>query len=162
MSSANAINQRMRLEEVNRALTYFVYEDVAPAAVLDKRESDGQVQYLVKWRDGSDDSWVPESMTSEEVRQDYEAGLEYAEAISVSAVRGRGMAKEYLVKWADGAEDSWESEDHVAKNLITDFERQRRQKSSANGTASEKSSAPAGKADSAKQAVVAQIDSYLD
>jgi hypothetical protein len=67
MTSASAIKQRMRLEEVNKALTYFTYEDVAPAAVLASRKVEGQKQYLVQWRDDSEDSWVAEEFVSAEV-----------------------------------------------------------------------------------------------
>ena len=57
--------------QVAKALTYFVYEDVAPAAVLRKRKpaigEEGPVMYLVRWRDGSEDSWLPEDFLSNEV-----------------------------------------------------------------------------------------------
>ena len=52
---------------MNKALTYFTYEDVAPAAVLSHRKVGGKTQYLVAWRDDAEDSWVPEDMVSEEV-----------------------------------------------------------------------------------------------
>lgn len=67
MSSASAIKQRMRLEEVSKAVTYFSYEDVAPAAVLALRKVEGQKQYLVQWRDDFEDSWVAEEFMSAEV-----------------------------------------------------------------------------------------------
>jgi signal recognition particle 43 kDa protein len=71
MNTAAAIQQRTRLEEVSKSLTYHVYEDVAPAAVLAKKGgSDGGhgAMYLVRWRDGSEDSWVPKDFLSTEVR----------------------------------------------------------------------------------------------
>lgn len=50
---------------------YFEYEDVAPAAVLRKRNpaigEEGPVMYLVRWRDGSEDSWLPADFLSSEV-----------------------------------------------------------------------------------------------
>ena len=68
MTGAAAGAQRMRLEEVNKSLIYFEYEDVAPAALLNKRTVDGAVQYLVSWRDDVEDSWVPAALISEEVQ----------------------------------------------------------------------------------------------
>ena len=68
MKSASAIQNRMRLEEVSKALVYFTYEDVAPAAVLADRKVGGQTQYLIAWRDGAEDAWVPADFVSEEVR----------------------------------------------------------------------------------------------
>lgn len=67
MTSAAAAPQRMRLEEVSKALIYFEYEDVAPAAVLDSRTVDGNLEYLVQWRDAVEDSWVPVHHVSDEV-----------------------------------------------------------------------------------------------
>lgn len=58
--------------QVAKALTYFQFEDVAPAAVLRKRTpavgDDSPVMYLISWRDDSPDSWVPEEFVSDEVR----------------------------------------------------------------------------------------------
>lgn len=58
--------------QVSKALMYFLYEDVAPAAVLRKRKpaigEDGPTMYLVRFRDGSEDSWLPAEFLSEEVR----------------------------------------------------------------------------------------------
>jgi hypothetical protein len=56
--------------QVNKALTYYAYEDVAPAAVLDSRKVAGETQYLVAWRDDAEDSWVPAEHVSEEVRNE--------------------------------------------------------------------------------------------
>jgi hypothetical protein len=200
-SIVQAISQRMRLEEVNKALTYYAYEDVAPAAVLDRRRVAGAVQYLVAWRDGAEDAWVGAEFVSEEVRaraccalsmwvfaggggmqssecsraqaaavqgspaaarlrsckrcalpsravdaivpliasspgeanaahapvqvvQDYEKGLEYADAVRIKGVRRAGDAKEYLIQWADGAPDSWESEDDITRALVTAYEQE--------------------------------------
>lgn len=57
--------------QVAKALTYFLYEDVAPAAVLRKRKpaigEDGPTMYLVRWRDGAEDSWLPADSLSSEV-----------------------------------------------------------------------------------------------
>lgn len=68
MSTASAITQRMRLEEVSKALTYFTFEDVAPAAILDTRSVEGERQYLVQWSDDADDEWVPAAFVSPDVR----------------------------------------------------------------------------------------------
>jgi hypothetical protein len=58
--------------QVSKALTYFLYEDVAPAAVLRKRApaigEDGPTMFLVRWRDGAEDSWLPEDSLSDEAR----------------------------------------------------------------------------------------------
>jgi signal recognition particle 43 kDa protein len=67
MTSAAAAPQRMRLEEVNKALIYFEFEDVAPAALLDRRTVDGNIEYLVQWRDDVEDTWVPAHLISDEV-----------------------------------------------------------------------------------------------
>ena len=55
--------------------------------------------------------------------QDYEAGIEYAEAERITAARVKGDAKEYLVQWADGKAASWESEDNVRQAMVLAFER---------------------------------------
>lgn len=65
--------QRCRVRvQVAKALTYFQYEDVVPAAVLRKRTpavgDDSPTMYLIRWRDDVPDSWVPEEFVSDEVR----------------------------------------------------------------------------------------------
>ena len=67
--STQQMSNRIRLEEVSNAITFHMFEDVAPRAVLESRGlEDGSVQYLVSWTDGADDSWVEKSMLSAEVR----------------------------------------------------------------------------------------------
>lgn len=54
---------------------YHLYEDVAPAAVLRKRKpaigDDGPTMYLVRYRDGTEDSWLPAEFLSAEVSSLY-------------------------------------------------------------------------------------------
>lgn len=61
-----------------------------------------------------------------QVVQDYEAGIEYAEAERITAARVKGDAKEYLVQWADGKAASWESEDNVRQAMVLAFEKESR------------------------------------
>jgi signal recognition particle protein len=65
--------------------------------------------------------WVPEKYVSEEVAQDWEDGLEYAEADRVIDVRNKGDSRSYLVRWCDGKE-TWEPEEHVSGDLVFVFE----------------------------------------
>jgi hypothetical protein len=58
-----------------------------------------------------------------QVVQDFEAGVEYAEAVEILESRRKGDAKEYLIRWADGIPDSWESEDNVRQSMVLAFER---------------------------------------
>eukprot|EP00892_Ulva_mutabilis_P008942 jgi/Ulvmu1/641/UM010_0011.1 len=136
MKSATLMQQRLRLESVAKALTYFQYEDVVPAAVLRKRVpavgEEGPVMYLISWRDDAPDSWVPEEFVSDEVKEDFEAGLEYAQASEILDSRDveDNCGREYLVRWADGAADSWEDEDNVVASLVQAYEAGRRRGSS--------------------------------
>ena len=61
-----------------------------------------------------------------QVVQDFESGLEYAEAVTLKDMRRQGCSKEYLVEWADSSPDTWESEDNITRTLVSQFERQRR------------------------------------
>lgn len=61
-----------------------------------------------------------------QVVQDFEAGLEYAEAVLLKDSRRKGDSKEYLVQWSDGAADSWEGEDNITRALVSAFERERK------------------------------------
>ena len=77
----------------------------------------------VRFADDPDDPvWVPARYVSPEVVQDFEGGLEYAEAAEVVDVRNRGDSRAYLVRWGDGAPDSWEPEEHVSGDLVAAFE----------------------------------------
>jgi len=69
LPNAAAMAQRMKLEEVARALTFHAFEDVLPRGVAGKRVTEaGEEQYLVQWVDGAEDCWVPREQLSEEVR----------------------------------------------------------------------------------------------
>lgn len=132
MTSANAIQNRMRLESVAKALMYHLYEDVAPAAVLRKRKpaigDDGPTMYLVRYRDGTEDSWLPAEFLSAEVIEDFENGMEYAEAECILDVRDAAdCEREYLVRWKDGQADSWESEDCISSAIVSAFEAERKE-----------------------------------
>jgi hypothetical protein len=61
-----------------------------------------------------------------QVVQDFEAGLEYAEAALLKDSRKKGDSKEYLVQWLDGAADSWEVEDNITRALVSAFENERK------------------------------------
>ena len=62
-----------------------------------------------------------------QVIQDFENGLQYAEAESILDVRDApDCGREYLVRWADGAADSWEGEDGISSTLVVAFEKERK------------------------------------
>lgn len=62
-----------------------------------------------------------------QVIEDFENGLEYAEAESILDVReAADCAREYFVRWSDGADDSWESEDSISSALVASFEAERK------------------------------------
>jgi hypothetical protein len=68
------------------------------------------------------------------VIEDFENGLQYAEAECIRDVRETDdCGREYLVQWVDGAPDSWESEDSISSALVTAFETERRQGAAGNG-----------------------------
>lgn len=56
------LSRRMALENCGAMLTDILYEDVEPAAILEVRaaseEGSEDREYLVRWTDDIDDSWV--------------------------------------------------------------------------------------------------------
>jgi hypothetical protein len=63
-----------------------------------------------------------------QVIEDFENGLQYAEAERILDVReAADCGREYHVRWSDGAPDSWESEDHVSSALVLAFEKERKE-----------------------------------
>ena len=126
--SPMAMARRVALEDVLKVLTDNLFEDVEPAAILDSRLSEGsesEHEYLVKFYDTKESVWVSEKYVSEEVVEDFNGGLEYAEAESVIGVRNRGDSRTYLVRWQDDYPDSWEPEEHVSADLVRIFEESR-------------------------------------
>lgn len=120
--------RRLALEEVLKCLTDNLFEDVLPEAILDCRDvvddkgkSVGVKEYLVKFADCDEAIWVPERYVSEEVAQDYEDGLEYAEADKIVDRRNKGDSRSYLVAYSDGT-TSWAPEEWVSPDLIYVFE----------------------------------------
>jgi signal recognition particle protein len=55
---------------------------------------------------------------SDEVIEDFQAGLKYAEADEILDVRNRGDSRTYLIKWRDDFPSSWEPEENVSPDLI--------------------------------------------
>lgn len=132
INNPSAVPRRVALEEVLKVLTDNLFEDVEPVAVLDSRfpeaEKDGVVkekEYLVKFADEEEPQWVASKYVSQEVVEDYESGLEYAQAEGIVDVRNRGDTRTYLVRWQDGYPDSWEPEENVSSDLIKNFEEER-------------------------------------
>ncbi len=109
-------------------LTWQLFEDVLPEAVLDCRDavdeegkSAGFEEYLVKFEDCDEAIWVPERYVSEEVVQDYAEGLTYDVAEKVLDHRNRGDSRSYKVLWMDG-KSSWAPEEWVSPDLIYVYE----------------------------------------
>jgi signal recognition particle protein len=104
-----------------------VFEDVAVEKILDKRtDGKGVTEFLVKWSDGSEDSWEPAVNIGEDLVKDYEEGLEYGIAeriLEKRYVEGEGKP-EYLVQWADSPENTWEPAENIADEIIAEFESQ--------------------------------------
>ena len=127
------VPRRMAVEDVLKVLTDNLFEDVEPSAVLDVRTPDDEEgnklpyrEFLIKYADEEEPEWVPEKYVSDEVIEDYESGLEYAEAACIVDVRNRGDSRTYLVRWGDGYPDSWEDEEHVSPDIIKIFEESRK------------------------------------
>ncbi|KAG7668790.1 hypothetical protein Ndes2526B_g00491 [Nannochloris sp. 'desiccata'] len=127
------VPRRMAVEDVLKVLTDNLFEDLEPAAVLETRIPENEEgiklqhrEFLIKFSDEEEPVWMHEKYVSEEVIQDYESGLEYAEAESIVDVRNRGDSRTYLLRWGDGYPDSWEDEENVSLDLIKIFEESRK------------------------------------
>ncbi|GBG69960.1 hypothetical protein CBR_g4787 [Chara braunii] len=115
--------RRIALDQVVRALDEAIFEDVQVEQVLEKRiDGDGVVEYLVRWSDDSEDSWISAEDVGEDLIKDFESGLEYAVAEEVLDKRESDGRVEYLVKWADDDENTWEPAGNVSAEVIAEFE----------------------------------------
>ncbi|KAL2643964.1 hypothetical protein R1flu_011551 [Riccia fluitans] len=113
--------RRIALDQVVKALDEAMFETVEVEQILEKRTGeDGVAEYLVKWSDDSEDSWVQASDIGEDLLKDYEEGLEYAIVDKVLMKRLLDGKVEYLVKWSDEKE-TWEPEDNVSPEVIAEF-----------------------------------------
>ncbi|KAL4852722.1 Signal recognition particle protein [Chlorella vulgaris] len=92
-------------------------EEAAAAPVGEPR-----TEWLVKFADEDEPVWVDARYVSSEVVDDFEQGLEYADAECVLEMRQRGTMRKYLVRWGDGYPDTWEPEEHVSPDLIALWE----------------------------------------
>lgn len=121
------LGRRTMLEDVAGVLTENLYEEVEPVAVTDARLSDGGREFLVKFPDAEEDSWVNSKYVAEDLVADFDAGLEYAEAECLLDVQHRGDSRQYLVRWQDDYPDSWEDEESVSPDIIALWEQQQQQ-----------------------------------
>ncbi|KAK9828851.1 hypothetical protein WJX72_002407 [[Myrmecia] bisecta] len=123
------LGRRMALEDVAGCLTENLFEDVEPIQILDARTTDnGTREFLVQWPDGVEDSWVAEKFVAEDVIEDYDEGLEYANAECILDVRQKGDQRTYLVRWQDDCDDTWEPEENVSPDIIALWEEQQQSK----------------------------------
>jgi len=107
------------LDNVAKLLEDSVYEELAPVSILDKRERQGKVEYLVHWGDDQEDSWVREKLVGDGIVEAYESGLEYAEAESLLDKRiEEDGSVSFLVNWVDESEPSWEPKELVDPALV--------------------------------------------
>ncbi|CAM6119090.1 unnamed protein product [Calypogeia fissa] len=117
--------RRLALDQVVKALDEVMYETVEVEQVLDKRLGDTeQLEYLVKWSDNSENSWVPATDIGEDLIKDYEDGLEYGIVEQVLDKRETEGKVEYFVKWSDGQE-TWESEKNVGEEVVAEYNNSR-------------------------------------
>lgn len=123
LDNPSTLSRRMALERVINTLTDDIYETLEPVAILDMRTIGDDKEYLVQWPDEVEDSWVSESEVADDVREDYENGLEYAEAKGIVKMRKKGDERLYLVRWCDDHKDTWEAEENVSDELIRAFEK---------------------------------------
>ena len=110
--------RRSVLESISKTLEQYVFEEVPPAAIKDSRVSDtDQKEYLVQWLDDFSDSWVLGRDVSDDLIEDFERGLEYAQVDKVyeppsftpgGKKKTKAKNKPRLVKWGDDATPSWE------------------------------------------------------
>lgn len=115
--------RRLGLENVVRVLEEAIFEYAEVQEIMERRGKGQNLEYLVKWKDGSDNEWVKAGLIAEELVRDFEAGLEYAVAQGVMGKRAGDDGKmEYLVKWTDIDEATWEPEENVDPDLIKAFE----------------------------------------
>lgn len=113
--------RRIALDQVVKALDEAMFETVEVEQILDKRiGDDGVAEYLVKWSDDSEESWVQASDIGEDLLKDYEQGLEYAIVDKVLMKRLIDGKVEYLVKWSDEKE-TWEPEENVSSEVVAEF-----------------------------------------
>ncbi|BBN01716.1 signal recognition particle 43 kDa protein [Marchantia polymorpha subsp. ruderalis] len=113
--------RRIALDQVVKALDEAMFETVEVEQILEKRTGDdGVAEYLVKWSDESEDSWVQASDIGEDLLKDFEDGLEYGMVDKVLMKRLIDGKVEYLVKWTDEAE-TWEPEENVSPEVIAEF-----------------------------------------
>ncbi|MED6195878.1 hypothetical protein PIB30_042056 [Stylosanthes scabra] len=115
--------RRIGLEGVVRVLEGAVFEFAEVEEIIERRGKGANLEYLVRWKDGSANEWVKARFVAEDLVRDYEAGLEYAVAEAVVGKRvGDEGRPEFLVKWADMDEPTWEPEENVDPELVKEFE----------------------------------------
>mmetsp|Transcript_2132 Transcript_2132/g.4936 ORF Transcript_2132/g.4936 Transcript_2132/m.4936 type:complete len:241 (+) Transcript_2132:674-1396(+) len=94
-------------------------------------------EFLVEWFEpGVEPSWVPLKHLAPDLVEDFDGGLEYAEAEEILDKRVRTetgnflldgkeeetvQITEYLVNWKDDYPQSWEPEDNIAQEMLEDF-----------------------------------------
>lgn len=112
--------RRSVLESIAKTLEQFVFEEVPPSALKACRTTDtDQKEYLVEWLDDFSDSWVSARDISDELIDDFECGVEYAQLDKVyeppsfkrQGNKKRQGKRERLARWSDSATPSWESSD---------------------------------------------------
>ncbi|KAF2316906.1 hypothetical protein GH714_042247 [Hevea brasiliensis] len=81
--------RRLGLENVIKILDEEIFEYAEVQEILERRGKGDKVEYLVKWKDGSNNEWVKGQFIGEDLVKDFEGGLEYAVAEGVMGKSSR-------------------------------------------------------------------------
>lgn len=110
-ASTTTYMKRSKLEMLSTLLRDYTFEEVVPSNIMDSKITDsGEVEYLVEWMDGFEESWVSELDVSDDLIRDYNDGLEFA---SCKKIFDSSKRNELLIQWKDVTPPSWEPKINV-------------------------------------------------
>jgi hypothetical protein len=89
-----------------RAIEDHIYEEVVPARIVNKRNSNGYDEYLVEWLDDFEETWIPEVEIADDIIFDYENDIERVVGTVVHD-DSKDPKSRQLIEWKDTPLLSW-------------------------------------------------------
>lgn len=77
-ATAALFSKRLAMESVSKTLRNYMFEEIVPNSIIEKRSNASQNQFLVSWLDGYEPIWVDDVDVADDLINEFDQGLERA------------------------------------------------------------------------------------
>uniref|UniRef100_A0A7R9T4C9 Uncharacterized protein n=3 Tax=Ostreococcus sp. 'lucimarinus' TaxID=242159 RepID=A0A7R9T4C9_9CHLO len=102
-ATTSLFSKRLAMEAVSSTLRSYMFEEIVPLSIIQKRPVASRDQFLVSWFDGFEPIWVDDVDVADDLINEFNLGIERASASELITIEGsvRAYPDTVLVKWSD-------------------------------------------------------------